>query len=57
MKKEIKGNSAGKGSSRRQENFGKLQENWSQIKWGNQWCAYCGIWGNHTSGTCKKLKN
>jgi hypothetical protein len=55
MKKEIKGNSAGKGSARRQENFGRIQKNWSMIKWGNQWCAFCGIWGNHTSGTCKKI--
>ena len=21
-----------------------------------KWCAYCGKWGNHTSGSCEKLK-
>jgi len=20
------------------------------------WCAFCGVWGNHTSGGCEDLK-
>lgn len=56
MKKEFKGNSSGKGSNRRPENFTQTQHNWDKIKWGEKWCAYCGKFGNHTSGTCKELK-
>lgn len=55
MKKEFKG-TGGKGSARRQEDFRKVQRNWDKIKWGNQWCAWCGKWGNHTSGGCPDLK-
>jgi len=57
-KKEFKGNSkqSGKGSHRRPEDFRSVQKNWDKIKWGGQWCAYCGEWGNHTSGGCKILK-
>ena len=56
MKKEFKGNSQGKGSSRCPEDFRKVQHHWDKIKWGDKWCAWCGKLGNHTSGTCKDLK-
>lgn len=58
MKKEIKGKgrTQGKGSNRRPESLKAIQRNWGQIKWGNDWCAWCGKFGNHTSGNCKSLK-
>ena len=56
MKKEFKGNAAGKGDKRRPENFGLLQRNWDAINWHKLWCPFCGVWGDHTSGGCKKLK-
>ncbi|TRO56187.1 hypothetical protein E2P64_06215 [Candidatus Bathyarchaeota archaeon] len=31
--------------------------NFDQINWHrkDKWCAWCGKWGNHTSGSCKDL--
>jgi len=55
MKKEFKSKN-GKGSERRPENFRAVQRNWDKIKWGHTWCAWCGKWGNHSSGGCKDLK-
>ncbi len=31
--------------------------NYDGINWHNKWCAYCGLWTDHTSGSCKKLKS
>lgn len=56
----------GKGSKRRQEDFKKVQSNWDFIDWKSKskaksqsekkWCAWCGAWGNHTSGICDALR-
>ena len=57
-KKEFKGNikTYGKGSKRRPEDFRKVRENWDEIDWHKKWCAMCGKYTDHTSGTCPELE-
>ena len=29
---------------------------YDSIEWSKKWCAWCGKWGTHTSGSCSDLK-
>ena len=35
----------------------KWNENFGDINWHNKWCAMCGLWTDHTSGSCPELKD
>jgi hypothetical protein len=53
--KEFRGPGKGKGPIVGY-NHKKWNENFGEINWHNQWCAFCGLWTNHTSGSCPELK-
>ena len=49
--------SAGKGKGPiKGYNPGNWYKNFDSINWGKKWCAWCGKWGDHTSGSCEDLK-
>jgi hypothetical protein len=58
MKKEFKGNKStnGKGMAPK---VGYNSKNWyanyGDINGHNKWCAMCGKWTDHQSGTCPEL--
>jgi len=60
MKKEFKGNGKGKrpivGYNAKNWNANFDFINWNKTLDTKQWCAWCGKWGNHTSGSCSDLK-
>ena len=55
MKKEFKGPGKGKGPIVGYD-YKKWNANFDEINWHNKWCAMCGKWTDHTSGSCPELK-
>ena len=55
MKKELKGPGKGMGPIKGY-NYKNWYSNFNKISWNKKWCAWCGKWSNHTSGSCENLK-